>query len=420
MAELNNVIINYSDKFIEYKYIISEFFILLNGETIKIPTERISDFKIENYFEEASFPIFKVSLILEPSRYREIIKNKKTVKFKVRIQKYYNTSGKQDKSMLTDAINDTFILFPDDEDEDFQKELKDEAGTSNDINELTRLNNVVELFLFKDTIVTGLRSLFNDILTNCTMCTAVTYLLYKAGVKNILMSPFENTKVYGSILLPPQSIERQIKFLNNNYGFHKAGTVVYFGLFHSYILNYKGGCTAWYNKEWTETVIYILEKSNTKSFLSGTIQKYNEERYYFNASSEGISIKNKSVSSNVLTGTDAVTIDMKNSKTTEKSSGAITVGNSNSAVLFNNTSNEFMESAYTAQQKANATVITLILENVNIEAFNPNKAFYIICESPTLNGKYKGLYRIATSIFNFTANGEDYIVTAALTLKKVG
>lgn len=412
-------LIKENDKFVEYKYKITEFYIIVDGKEDKFPVERITDFRIEHYFEDASFPIFKMELVMEPSRYYKIIKNKSNVRFKLRVQMYYTSrNDENDKSLLRDVINSTFCIYTDEDSDDYEEDLKRLAGTQDDINQLDKLNNVVDLYLFKD-IVSGIRSSFNVILNNCTMCTAVTYLLYKAGVKNVLMSPFENTSVYGTLLLPPQSIEKQLKFLNNNYGFYKKGAIVYFGLLHNYVLNYKGGCTAWYKKEWKETVIYVLEKSNNMSFLSGAIIKPDEERYYYNASPSAISVSSNTVSTNVIQGTDADVIDMRNYSTISSSSGAKTSGKTNSKAIFNTRSNKYLAETFAAQQKANSTVISIVLENLNIESFNPNKSISVIFENTSLNSKYKGTYRVANAIYNFTPTSNDYALTAALVLKKV-
>lgn len=412
-------LIGENDKFVEYKYKITEFYIIIDGKEDKFPVERITDFRIEHYFEEASFPLFKMEAIMEPSRYYKIIKNKDKVRFKLRIQMYYTSKNNEnEKSLLRDVINSTFCIYTDEDNDDYEEDLKKAAGTQNDLNQLDKLNNIVELYLFKE-IVSGVRSSINTILNNCTMCTAVTYLLYKAGVKNILMSPFENTRTYGTILLPPQSIEKQLKFLNNNYGFYKKGAIVYFGLLHNYILNYKGECTAWYNKEWKETVIYVLERSNNMSFLGGAILKQNEERYYYNASPSAISVSSNTVSTNVIQGTDVDVVDMKNYSTTSASSGAKISGKKNSKVLFNSRSNPYLPETFAAQQKANSTVISVVLENINIESFNPNKSISLIFENTALNSKYKGIYRVATAIYNFTPTSSDYGIAAALVLKKV-
>ena len=78
-----SLIVNDLDRFVKYKYAITEFYIILNGVSQQFPIEKINGFRIENYFEDASFPIFKVNLVMEPSRYFEIIQNKDNVKFKM-------------------------------------------------------------------------------------------------------------------------------------------------------------------------------------------------------------------------------------------------------------------------------------------------------------------------------------------------
>jgi hypothetical protein len=411
------------DKFLTYKYVLSELYVIIDGESEEFPIEQVSDFKIEHYFEEATFPIFKLTCIMEASRYYKLIKNKSKVKFKLRLQSFYiqNDDPLQKASMLTDVINDTFVFFPDDDNDDYDIDQKKEAGTENDENELDQLLNGVELFLFKESYVTGLRQSFNTVLTSVNLTTAVTYLLYKAGINKVLMSPFENTKNYGTLVLPPQSIDKQIRYLNNNFGFHKNGTIVYFGLLHSYFINYKAGCTAWYKKEWKDTIIMILEKSNHLSFLSAAIQKPDEEKYYYNATTEGLTIASNTVSTNVLTGVNATVIDMAGSSTsTATAKNAKTVGDANKNIVFNNYSNQYMGDVYATQMSANATTVTLNLDNVKLEAFNPNKNFTFVFENADLNSKYKGSYRLGTALYYFTGSPAEYKVTATLTFKKVG
>ena len=410
--------IDESDRLAEYQYKITEFYILENGREDSIPVERIRDFKIENYFDDASFPIFKLNVVLEPSRYYSLIKNKQDVRFKLRIQMFYTVNGNSNRSLYRDIINDTFCMFPDDDNSDYTRELKDEAKTRDDINKLTSLDTSIELFLFKE-MVSDMRSSINTVLRNCDVCTAVTYLLQKGNVKHVLMSPFENTTVYNEILLPPQSIDKQIRFLNNTYGFHRNGTMVYYGLLHSYIIDYKGGCTAWYNKEWKETVLYVLERSNRKSQLNGAILRNDQERHYYNINPDNIDIVNNAVSENVINGIDVTVVDLKNALTTSESIDVNVVGRRNSNIVYNTTSNRFMAEAYIARQKANGTIVTLAIEHVNMEAFTPNKTFSLVFESPVLNSKYKGNYKISSSIYTFSRDGDCFTISAVITLKKV-
>ena len=414
-----SLIVNDLDRFVKYKYAITEFYIILNGVSQQFPIEKINGFRIENYFEDASFPIFKVNLVMEPSRYFEIIQNKDNVKFKMRIQSYYTNNDSTTKSMVRDIINDVFVIFPDDSNADYEKEQKKEAGTDKDRGNLENNQNPVELFLFQDKIVNGLRSLFNGVVHNANLCTTVAYLLQTAGAKKILMSPFDNDKVFDNIVLPPQSIERQLKYLNNNYGFHEYGTLFFFGLMYSYVLNCNGRCTAYDDNDTKETIIYILDSTNTKSILSSTIIKYNDTKNYLNVSSKNIDITTSSVTSNVLTGVDADIIDLQSGEMTEVSVNASTVGDVNKGVIFNNTSNPYLGKTYASLKQSGSTVITFGIKDVNLAALTPNKNFSVIFESPSLNSKYKGNYRIASSIYAFSGSSNDFLVDAVITLKKV-
>lgn len=416
----NSNLIKDTDRLHVYRYQLTELYFLINGEKDEIPIERVSEFKIEHYFEDASFPIFRISVVLEPSRYYKIIKNKKDVKFKVRIQNLYLKDGKNDdRSMLRDVINDTFVFFPEDDDSDYEIDHKKEAEIDKDENDLKSIDNVVELYLFKS-IVTNLRSKVNYVFGNIDISTAICYLFLKSGVKNLLMSPVENTTTYKELILPPQSVDKQIKYLNNNYGIHKDGTIVYYGLFHNYLLNYKPACTAWYPNEKKETIIYVLESSGSEDFIDGVLSRNEEDKNYCVCKYNNVSVENKSVTDNVLGGIDTVVVDMQGNSSTKSSGVNRDVNNANSRIFFNDTSNKFMSSTISAQQKANNLIIGMEISNINLEIFNPNKKFSIIFENATYNEKYKGIYKIANAHYKFTRSGDEFLCSGMFTFKKVG
>ena len=423
----NTELIREDDRFIEYKYTISEFYAIINGKKEEIPTERITGIKIENHFEHAIFPIFKITLVLERSRYYRIIENRNNVKFKLRMQKYYSFNGSIEKSMESDVINDLFIWFPEDSNKDYEKDILREEGRSknSDDNELDKLTNEIELFLFKEN-VTGIRSNFNAVLNNIDLQTAVAYLLSKANVKHIMMSPFDNNKQYETIILPPLSIDKQIQYLSNTYGFHKTGTVIFFGLDSAYIIDYNGKLTAYKDKENSETVIYVLEKSNTKQIFAGLIKRHDEEKDYYVANSSSFSHQSISVPANVVDGTNPVVIDTKvsssetNQNTKENNKSSIqTIGDMNDYVIYNTTSNPYMSDTLSAQQKASSNVITIALEHTNIDSFKLNKKLSIVFEDASYNKLYKGNYNIMSAIHIFTNNGNSFYCTSSITLKKV-
>ena len=413
------LIINPNDKFVKYKYCISEFYIIINGVSTPFPVEKVESFIIENFYEDAIFPIFKLNLMMEASRYFDIIENKDNVKFKIRIQGFHTDMNDEHKSLSRDIINDLFVVFIDDDNADYEKDRKKKAGTYNDKDQLEKSENRIELFLFQDKIVNKLRSLFNGVFYNTNVSTVMSYLLQCADAKNVLMSPFDNTKVYDNIVLPPMSIENHIRYLSNNYGFHKSGTLFFFGLEYAYIIACNGECTAYENPDEKETIIYVLDANNMNSMQSGPIIKYNDVKSYINISSKNIDISTESVSSNVITGINADIVNLQTGETSEVEISAATVGNVNKGVIFNDTSNPYMESVYESLKQSNSISINIGMRDCNIMTLTPNRSVSLIFESPSLNEKYKGKYRIASCIHTFSGNNQDFDINSVITIKKV-
>ena len=416
---MSNLLINESDKFVKYKYSIAELYIITDGVSEAFPLEKISGFKIENHFADATFPIFRITLLMNELKYYDMIKYKDKVKFKLRIQCYQTDMDETHKSMLKDVVNDIFVFFPEESNANYDRGRKTKINEKKDPNKLENSDDKFDLFLFKDEIVNGIRSSMNAVLTNCTMTSAVTYLLGKAGVTETLMSPFDNDIIYPNIVLPPQSIESQLKYLNNNYGFHKEGTIIFFGLSHSYVIRCNGLCTAWLKNETRETVIYILEKNDSASMASSNIQKHGDSRNYVSTSIENINISESSASANVIGGLDADIVSVSNNKVDTVNFDSCTVGNVNKKVIFDDSSNMFMKSIYSSIQYSNTISISIVLEDLNISAFNPNKAISIIFESSELNMSHGGRYRISSSIFTFSGPSSAMKVNGILTLKKI-
>ena len=82
-------LINTGDNILHYFYELKEFFILYENEYVKLPNERLLSISIINNYIENLFPVFRIVLDIDTSTYYKILKNKSTVKFKIRMQKFY-------------------------------------------------------------------------------------------------------------------------------------------------------------------------------------------------------------------------------------------------------------------------------------------------------------------------------------------
>ena len=160
------------DLFLKWRYTVSEIYLLFPEEDpVEIPTERLTSMMILNDYENNLYPVFRIEIVLEASRYYKIIKQKNDVRFKLRIQKSFQTLGDEDWSLDQDYIQDTFDLILNDEDFDIDAGFKEERASGNyenveedDVDDLFSTDNRFEFFLFKSSTIKAGRKTINKIL----------------------------------------------------------------------------------------------------------------------------------------------------------------------------------------------------------------------------------------------------------------
>ena len=421
-------IYNKDDKIQKWKYTVKEIKLLIPGEEIySIPTERLNAMYILNDYENNVFPIFKITLILESYIYYKIIRAKDNVKFMLRIQKYYHTNESQTKSLYKDFINDTFDLILDDDTEDLKassKRLKNinnyETIMKTDENQLEFIDNSIDFFLYKADTIKGLRNNVNAILSNATVTDAVAYILTQAKVKNVLMSPSGNTKRYESLVIPPLTCLKALQFVDTYYGLFKTGSMIYFDFNYGYITAYNGKCSAYRNKEIKNTYIVIPQDVTSHTTECGVLyKKDNTTVNYIVGDYKSISIRNDSVSNDILRSNDIQFIDNLSGDVTSTVSGAKSKGVNSVKILENKTENSRLGDTYTAQTSSESIVITVKLYDYDLSAIAPNKRYKFIFEDPSLTQKYNGVYLISSVESTFINEGKDLALQTVALFKKV-
>ena len=69
----------------KWKYKLEEFAIM--GD--KVPPERVTKIEIYSDYEKNAYPIIKIVVVLEASRYYTLLENKNDAKIHLRLQNYY-------------------------------------------------------------------------------------------------------------------------------------------------------------------------------------------------------------------------------------------------------------------------------------------------------------------------------------------
>ena len=414
-----------TDKIQRWKYSVTEFTLIFPNGTRDIPTERINAITIENDYENGLFPVMQLSAVFEPSIYNEIIQNKNDVKIKIRLQKFYTLNGSEEKSLLRDYFNTTFSLILDDDflDPDTYIDLETKNNTEEDASDLNRLDetdNQVNLPLYKYETISAMRTMINTVLKDVSMIGAVAYVGAISKIKNILVSPFENNTTYSELILPPQTALSTIQYLDSEYGFYRYGSIIFFGIDRSYILNYKGGCTTYERNETQETCIMIPERGGRYGGMEGGLEKPNEKelKSFILVRPENLDAKNNSISTDVLEGNKAIIVNTNTNTIISASGGTTQIGSGNSRVINTNTSNPWIGETYAAQKAANSAVISVACGDFDAGTITPNKKFSFLFEDTKSGEKYKGIYILTNSFLKFTKDGNDFVLDASMTFKR--
>lgn len=417
--------INDTDKIQIWKYAVTEFTLIFPSSTVDIPTERLTSLTIENDYENNVFPIIQLGIILEPSIYNQIIQNKNDVRLKLRLQKFYTEVGREEKSLYRDQFNTTFSLVMDDDyiDVDTYVDLETKNNTEedpSDVNQLDEVDNRVLIPIFKYDTIQSMRTMVNTVLINVSMIGALAYIGATTKLNNLLVSPMENNTVYPELLLPPQTALSTIQYLDSEYGFYRSGSIIFFGIDHSYVLNYRGGCTAYVRDEIQETCIMIPERGGRYGGMEGALEKPEEktQRNYILVRAENIDAKNESISNDIIEGNNAVIVNTNTNTIISASGNSDQRGSGNTNVINTNTSNPWIGETYAAQKSASSAVINVSCGDFDVAAINPNKKFSFLFEDTKSGEKYKGTYILTNSFLNFTKDGNNMSLNASMTFKR--
>lgn len=417
------------DKLEFWKYSVAEFSLIYSTKTVSIETDRLTKFNINNDYENNVFPVIRLTAVLTPSVYEELTQNKNDVKIKLRIQKFYTLKGSTEESLRRDWINTTFSVLMDDNyvnpdnsiNTDAKLNTNGEASNSpTDLND--KNSNVIDLYLYNENSVSSMKTMINTVIKGGSLIHAISYIIAKSGLKNILISPLENNTVYQELLIPPQSALSALRWLDTEYGYYKAGSVIYFGIEKAYILNYKGGCTAWATNEVQETCFLIPERGGVHGATECGVEKVKQTtlRNYIAVWQDHTTVRNESNSNDIVEGNNATIINTNTNSITTTQSGAYQKGSGNTNVIMTNSSNKWLGDTYGAQKSANSTVISMSIGDFDIDAVTPNKKFTFLFEDSKYGDTYKGVYMLASASFQFIKNGQNLELNSTMVLKRTG
>lgn len=398
-------------------YEVNKCVIYFKDREQEIQSGEIHSFSIGcNYDGTEFFPEFSISMTLDRKTFFDIMKEKDNLTMLLRVDYYIVVPlgpDHEEKGRKRTWFNERFVVFMDDNHFDMMldqnKAMIEEYGhmgdPKKDIAQHKEYN--LEFFIYKERDINTAYYVSNKVYTDTDKTSLVAHLLSRSGAKNVLMSPLANNGLKEAMTLPITTIAN-LKYLDAQYGLHSHGTIIFFDLDFTYILNKKiGAATAWRKGEITKVSFIVRKDTDELSFMGGSKQDDEKKIGFINISPENISYKSYSSMDNLIYGGQVKLIDTYKPGT-QNVTTAGRVRKPQLKYVHNKYRNDQM--SHHMQQKLNdrGIVPTINISDANIYWFRPNKNFTITYANPELHKLVGGSYKILNIFMNFTNFGSYF------------
>jgi len=399
--------------YMEYvKYKPETIQVVLKGETIDIVPDFVSEIFIEYDYETLYAPILTLTVALSQEEYRKIVKEKDTVKFIIKINKYvYDDKGEFLYS--SNFINNTFCTHMLDEtpimEQDLVEMTKDTniSSESEDGRTPMDMKDVYDFALFNESNVRSGNTDINIAVKSGTMTDVIVYMLTQAGIGNLLMSPVDNNTTISNMIFPLMNTVEFLNYLQANKGIYNYGFLFFMDFNINYLIDKNAYCTAWQPNEYKITNVYILsQKSEYSPIVGQYIDGETKENNIF-TNSESINIINRSVVNNVTFGNQKVLLNPKNDGVSYIDPGLKQRGGSITTIRIQKQSNSYVQNEHRMRLIENEYDVNVILKDIDFELLGPNKCFKLIFQNTDVNGSHGGTYRISKCNVVLTKMGDE-------------
>ncbi len=395
-----------------------------DGETVDIEPGLVSGFIIEKDFDNDFFPIFRLDMSIDTKLYYRILDNKTTVKFIIKLRSYAYKDLDDTKPAKKDVFNTIFIPFIDDETPFLErKEYENAAKVSSDPETLgkkpeTTGGNEFSIYLFKEDDILKSKKIVNTVLTSTNMTDAIAYVLTKAGINKVLMTPLGNSNTYSEVVIPPLSAMSLLKYLDAQYGFHVRGTIMFFDFDALYLIEKSYVATAWVKNEYKDVIFIIREPDDPIKYAPGIYTDDKKKTHFVNIFHENLKLANPAISKDQIEGINKTIVSSKprNAATIRASSKAR--GSGTYQVFVNRYVNPYATSAEKYRIESEGKIAVITSSDVDISVFRANKQYTFKYSDTSINSKIGGKLRLSKSVFAFTNSGDYFSNKVELTFKR--
>ena len=227
--------------YIEFvKYQVSTVKIVLQGETLDILPEFVSEVMIEYDYDNLYSPIITIGIALTQEEYKKIVQQKDTVKFIVKIDENYYDS---DRNLLHTGgfINETFCTHIIDENPIMEQDLVEmtrESNNNDDDNDRTPMDmrDICDFALFIEENVKSGNKDFNLVVKSASVNDIISYVLSNAGISNVLMTPADNKSKMSNMLFPIMNTVETFNYIQSIKGIYNKGLLFFMDFNRNYFI----------------------------------------------------------------------------------------------------------------------------------------------------------------------------------------
>ena len=409
-----------TDKKYICKYQVKHFIIMNGDDKIEMDHSNILSIEYMNDYEFNIMALLKVSLRVDIRKKMWILKNKKDILVKFELGKVgRDTDNEVYTTAAEDVWNLEFGVYFNDEDEAIDvgamesrinlNEGKDFQSNDKEGENYFESQNTLDVYLVLPELLKASRNSFNKVYTKTTLQNALGHMLTQSGHKHVLMSKLENDEVYKELLLPVNPVYKNLVYLDQYYGLYKKGAIIYYDLDCLYILNANGKLTVNRPNEWTETTI-LVSKIADSTPGNGMIRKEGEKIFYPSISDGDINPQNFAVSKNAGLGSSAKIVVTDTTDVEVHDADQTVTNQRNENVTFIKDKNKFTGDVVKARMEENECVLYLSGNNLDINAFTPNKIFKVVFDETSKQKAYGNYtYRLAYSYHFLKLESEGYM-----------
>ena len=418
------------DKIYLCKYKVETLVLMKGEEKIELDHSNILNVEYMNDYEFNLRAIIKIRLRMDVRKRLWVLKNKKEIICKFELNKFgMDPEVEEIITGIENVWNQEFSIYLNDEDDSndvevMEQRIKKNEGDEFKNNDLKDENyfesqNTFDIYLFNQTLLNASQKIFNHVFTKNTLQQMVGRMLTETKHDKVLMSKFENNEIYSELLVPAHPLYKDLIYLDQYYGFYKKGAIIYYDWDVLYLLNGNGKITAKRENEWVET-IFMVTKLDESTPGNGMIRKEGEKKFYIGITDMNINPKKFTIGHNIDIGSEAKVIITDDTEIEIDEADQSYIDQRNEFITFRRKDeNKYIAEILRARMEENECILYINAENLDINAFTPNKQYSVVFDEPTKQkkfGKYK--YRVTYAYHMMKLESEGFMASSHMIMLK--